>query len=69
MGLGDTTARAGSSLSLRIGQTDSKINELYEFRTTKIYRLMDNHQKEKILYENKHCGNLEPLCLSWLALM
>lgn len=69
MGSGDTTARVGSSTSLRIGQTTSKINELYEFRTTKIYRLMGNHQKEKILYENKHWGNLEPLCLFWLTLM
>lgn len=53
----------------RIGQTTLKINELYEFRTTQIYRLMDNHQKEKILYENKHWGNLEPLRLSWFMLM
>lgn len=51
MGSGDTVARVGSSTVLKIGQSTSKINEQYEFRTTEIYRLMDNYQKEKILYE------------------
>lgn len=69
MGLGDMTARVGTSMSQRIGQTTLKINELYEFRSTQIYRVTDNHQKDKILYKNKHWGNLEPLCLSWLMLM
>lgn len=43
---GDTTARVGSSILLKIGPSTSKINELYEFRSTEIYRLMDNYQKE-----------------------